>query len=481
MEISESKVRAIVESVVSKVLTEQNFSQNNASLPVISKPREIGIFDDLEDAVKAARQAYKEFKGFSIEDRERIIKSIRDVCVAHVEEFAKRALQETGLGNYNDKLKKNMLVIQKTPGTEILPSSSISGDDGLVIIERGPFGVIGSITPCTNPTETIICNGIGFIASGNSAIFCPHPSAKEISVYCISLINEAIVRAGGPANLLVTLRTPSVKLAQSMMSHDDVNLLVVTGGPEVVKKAMLSGKKVIGAGPGNPPVVVDETADITNAAKSIVMGASLDNNIICIDEKEVIVVASVADQLKKEMLNYGAYEVKSPYHIKKLEQLVLSENLGDRKHSLVNKKWVGKDAHVILKEIGIDADPSIKLIICEVPEEQTFVWTELLMPILPIVRVKDVDKAIDLAVEAEHGFGHTASMHSRNIEKITKMAKLINTSIFVVNNANCAGLGFGGEGHTSFTIASPTGEGLTSAKSFTRERKVTLSKLLRIV
>lgn len=478
MEISENKVRSIVEDVVSRVISQQGLSNSDLSRP--NPPREIGVFDDLDEAVNAAKMAYEEFKQYSIKDKERIIKSIRNNCRRHVEILAKMAVEETSFGRYEDKINKNHLVIDKTPGTEDLGSKSLSGDQGLVLWERGPFGVIGSITPCTNPTETIICNGIGMIAGGNSVVFCPHPLAKNVSVYCISVINEAIISAGGPRNLMVTLRSPSIEMAQSLMTHRGIKLLVVTGGPDVVKKAMTSGKKVIGAGPGNPPVVVDETANIANAGRDIVKGASIDNNIICTAEKEVFVVASVADELKRQMCNNGAYELKS-YNLRKLEQLVLTENKGNRKHSVVNKKWVGKNANVILKEIGIDVDPSVRLIICEVPEEHPFVWSELLMPVLAVVRVPDVDKAISLAVEAEHGFGHTASMYSYNIEKITKMAKLINTSIFVTNAPTYAGLGLGGEGYTSFTIASPTGEGLTSAKNFTRERRIEMVNHMRMV
>lgn len=480
MEISESKVRAIVEGIVARVVTEPAYVHNTANQPAPVPPREIGVFDDLDQAVSAAQTAYLEFKNYSLEDRERIIAAVRKKCRRHVEVMSKMAVQETSLGRYDDKIKKNNLVIDKSPGTEDLISRSISGDSGIALIERGPFGVIGSITPCTNPTETIINNGIAIIASGNSVVFCPHPLAKNVSVYCVSLINEAIVSEGGPRNLFCTMRTPSIDLAQNLMMHKGIKLLVVTGGPDVVKKAMSCGKKVIGAGPGNPPVVVDETANIPRAGRDIVLGASLDNNIVCIAEKEVFVVASVADQLKQEMCRNGAYEIKS-YNLKKLEQLVLTENKGNRKHSVVNKNWIGRDASVILKAIGIETDSSTRLIICEVPEEHPFVWSEMLMPVLPVVRVPDVDRAISLAIEAEHGFGHTASMYSQNMEKITKMAKLINTSIFVTNAPTYAGLGLGGEGWTSFTIASPTGEGLTSAITFTRQRRATLVNHLRII
>lgn len=479
MEISESKVRSIVEDVVARFVSEQGYNQP-ASNAQPTPPQEAGVFDDLDQAVAAAKTAYEQFKSFKLEDRERIIASIRKTCKKHVQILASMAVQESGLGRFEDKIHKNHLVIDKTPGTEDLLSKSISGDKGLVLIDRGPFGVIGSITPCTNPTETIICNGIGMLAAGNAVVFCPHPMAKNVSNYCVSVINEAIISAGGPRNLMVTLRSPSIDQAQGLMVHKGIKLLVVTGGPDVVKKAMSSGKKVIGAGPGNPPVVVDTTADIAQAGRDIVAGSSLDNNIVCIAEKQVFVVDSVADELIKNMCANGAYEVKS-YNIKKLEQLLLQENKGARRHSIVNKKWVGKDAAVILKEIGVNVPPSTRLAICEVTEDHPFVWSELLMPVLPIVRVPDVDKAIQLAVESEHGFGHTASMFSKDINKITKMAQAINTSIFVVNGPTSAGLGLNSEYYTSFTIASPSGEGLTSAKNFTRERKVTFMNSMRII
>lgn len=475
MDISESKVRSLVEEVVS-----QYFSQGVANISSTpNPPQEIGVFDDLDQAVSAAKKAYEEFKSYKLEDRNKIISSIRNACRKHVEILSRMAVEETTFGRYEDKIKKNHLVINKTPGTEDLISKSQSGDDGLVLWERGSFGVIASITPCTNPTETIICNGIGMIAGGNSVVFCPHPMAKNVSVYCISVINEAIIEAGGPHNLMVTLRSPSIETAQNLMSYKGIKLLVVTGGPDVVKKAMTSGKKVIGAGPGNPPVVVDETADIKNAGRDIVLGASLDNNIVCIAEKQVFVVESVADDLIKNMISNGSYEIKG-HNLKKLEQLVLSENKGPRKHSVVNKKWVGKNAAVILNEIGIKVDPSTRLVICDVSEDHPFVWSELLMPVMPIVRVANADKAISLAVESEHGFGHTASIYSKNIDRISKMASIINTSIFVVNAPNYTGLGLGGEGYTSFTIASPTGEGLTSAKNFTRERRANFVNSLRL-
>jgi propionaldehyde dehydrogenase len=470
MGITEKKVRALVEEVLSKYLSE--------SKKDLSTPKDSGVFDNLDEAVLAARRAFNLYQSYSVKQKDKIIANIRRLCTDHVEIISRMAVEETGLGNYPDKINKNLLVINKTPGTEDLQSKSIAGDDGISIIERGPFGVIGAITPCTNPSETIINNGIGIIAGGNTVVFCPHPLARKTSIYTVNLINKAVIEAGGPENLFTILRNPSIEQAQNLMTHRGINLLVVTGGPDVVKKALGSGKKVVAGGPGNPPVVVDETADLAQAGRDIVLGASLDNNIVCIDEKEVFVVESVADKLFEEMQKNGAYKISS-HNLRKLEQLVLIENRGARKHSIVNKKWVGKDAKVILNEIGINAD--CKLVVCDVDENHPFVWTELLMPILAVVRVKNVDEAINLAYEAEHGFGHTSSIFSKNIDNITKMAQKMNTSIFVVNGPNFSGLGLGGEGYTSFTIASPSGDGLTTAKNFTRERRGTFVKSIKLV
>lgn len=484
MEITEDKIKSIVERVVTRISEQDRLSSSSSSFtpaPSYSvSGAEIGIFESVDEAVEAATIAFNHFTEVSLDTRKKIIQAMRDAIRPHVETISKMAVEETKLGRFEDKIKKNNLAIDKTPGPECLESKSLSGDNGLTINERAPFGVVGSITPCTNPTETIINNGISILSGGNSVVFCPHPLAKRVCTYTINVLNQAIVSAGGPPNLMTALRSPTISMAQEVMVHKKVRLLVVTGGPAVVNQAMKSGKKVIGAGPGNPPVVVDETADLNKAAKDIVFGASLDNNIICVDEKEVFMVHSIADALKREMCNNGAYEVKG-WQIKQLEKLLLKENKGPRRHSIVNKEWVGKDAHVILDAIGVKVDPSIRLVILDVDENHPFIWSELLTPVLAMARVRNVDQAIHLAKEAEHGFGHTASMHSNNLEKLSKMARMINTSIFVKNGPCVAGIGVGGEGHTSYTIASPTGDGVTNAWTFTRDRRCTIVDKFRIV
>lgn len=429
-----------------------------------------GIFPTMEDAIDAAFIAQRQLLDCSMADKDRFVKAIRNQLSKkeNLEKISKMAVEETGMGGYEYKLIKNKLAIDKTPGIEDLTTEAMAGDDGLTLVEYAPFGVIGAITPTTNPTETIICNSISMIAAGNSVVFSPHPRAKGVSELTIRLINRALKEAGAPDNLVVSVKEPSIENANIMMKHDKVKLLVATGGPGVVKAVLSSGKKAIGAGAGNPPVVVDETADIEKAAKDIVDGCSFDNNLPCIAEKEIIAVDQIADYLIFNMKQHGAYEVKDQAIIDQLVKLVLNEKMK------IRTEFVGKSAKYILSKIGIEVDDSVKVILMETDVDHPFVQTELMMPILPLVRAKDVDTAIDMAVEVEHGNRHTAMMHSKNVDKLTRMAKLIQTTIFVKNGPSYAGIGVGGEGYTTFTIAGPTGEGLTSAKSFTRKRRCTL-------
>ena len=430
-----------------------------------------GIFESMNDAVEAAAAAQKKYINCTMHDRAAYVQAIRDVVLKqeNLEYISRQSAEETGMGNYEHKLIKNRLAATKTPGIEDLTTDAMSGDDGLTLVEYYPFGVIGAITPTTNPTETIICNSIGMLAAGNSVVFSPHPRAKNVSLHLIRLINRALAEAGAPANLVVTVSQPSIENTNAMMSHPMVRMLVATGGPGIVKTVLSSGKKAIGAGAGNPPVVVDETANIEKAGKDIIDGCCFDNNLPCIAEKEVIVVDSAADYLIFNMKKNGAYEVKDPEIIDRIVKLVVQEN---GKSPVTS--FVGKSAKYILEQAGVHVDDDVRVIIAQTGEDHPFVQVELMMPILPIVRVPDVDAGIEMAVRVEHGNRHTAMMHSRNVDKLTKMAKLIQTTIFVKNGPSYAGIGVGGEGYTTFTIAGPTGEGLTSAKSFARRRRCVL-------
>jgi acyl-CoA reductase-like NAD-dependent aldehyde dehydrogenase len=462
-----------LESIVERVLSRINKGDMPAKTDPPAKPH--GSFKTVSDAVGAARQAQQTLVALPLERRKEIIANIRRRCAEDVHSLARFAVEETGLGRVEDKIKKNLLVIHRTPGTEILEPIAYTGDDGLTLIERAPYGVIAAITPCTNPTETILCNGIGMVSGGNTVVFNTHPTAKGVSATVIDMVNRASIEVGGPDNIFTCIANPTIESANELLRFPGIRLNVVTGGPHVVKAAMNAGKKCIAGGPGNPPVVVDETADIEAAARGIVAGASFDNNVICTDEKEVFCVDKVFDRLMEAVVRAGAVQIRN-HQITRLEKLILTP---DKEHT--QTAWVGKDASKFLKAIDVPFQGDPRLVVCEVPFEHPFVQHELLMPVLAFTRVRDVHEGIDMAVKAEHGFGHTASMYSKNLDNLHRFARVANCSIFVKNASNFAGLGFGGEGYTSFTIASPTGEGLTTARNFTRERRCTLAGYFRIV
>ena len=440
-----------------------------------------GIFRTIDEAVAASSRAFRQYQRLGLGGRKAVVDSIRAAMLEESERLAHMAHQETGLGRADDKVIKNRLVAAKTPGPEDLDPMAVTGDAGMMVTEWAPFGVIGAITPTTNPTSTIINNAIAVVSAGNACVFNVHPNAKKVSAENIRLLNRAIVGAGGPPNLVTAIPTPTIASAQELMQHPDVPVLLVTGGPAVVREALKTNKRAIAAGPGNPPAVVDETADVRNAARSIVLGASFDNNVICVDEKTTIVVESAADRLVQEMARNGAYVLKE-HELRKLERVIFDELGPPNKPGVINRSWIGQDAAAILGEIGVQVDPDeIRLVVAEVPNEHSLVWTEQMMPVMPVTRVHSIDRAIDLAVKSEHGFRHTASIHSTNVERITRMAVAMNCSIFVANGSNFAGLGEGGEGFTSFSIASPTGDGLTRPRTFSRERRVTVVGALRIV
>jgi len=440
----------------------------------------LGTFPDIDSAVSAASIAQRELVGLPLETRRAMVAAMRRAVLEANESLCEDAVAETGIGNVRDKKAKNELAATKTPGVEDLEPRAVTDEHGLTLTELAPYGVIGAITPVTNPIATITCNAIGMIAAGNAAVFNVHPNAKRISCRLVGILNEAIAGSGGPGNLLCAVGEPTIESAGALMKHRGIGLLVVTGGPGVVRAAMGSGKKAICAGPGNPPCVVDETADLVQAGRDIVAGASFDHNVVCICEKEVLAVASIADRLKAEMAKNGAFEL-SGGQIEAVTKLVIAEPGGPGREGAPNKAFVGKSPQAIGKAAGIEVPPEARLLLMEVGRDHPLVWTEQLMPVLPLVRMRDADEAIDFAVEVEHGFRHSAMMHSHDISRLSKMARAMNCSIFVKNGPCYAGLGKGGAGHTSFTIASPTGEGITRPRSFTRERRCTLVDYFRIV
>lgn len=463
MAVNEQAVQAIVKEVLAKM----------GGTSITAKTTEYhGIFDDMDEAIGAAKKTQKTIQIMSMDSREKIIGNIRKKALEHAETMARMAVEETGMGNVGDKILKHQLLAEKTPGTEDITTIAWSGDRGLTLIEMGPFGVIGAITPCTNPSETILCNSIGMIAGGNTVVFSPHPAAVKTSMFAIDLVNKASMEVGGPDNVAVSVIKPTMETSDIMIKHKEIPLIVATGGPGVVTAVLSSGKRGIGAGAGNPPVLVDETADIKKAAMDIINGCTFDNNLPCIAEKEVVAVNEIVDELIYHMIENGCFIIDKEQQ-DKLTAVVLKDNR-------LNRKCVGKDAMTLLSMIGIDAPEGTRCIIFEGEKEHPLIAEELMMPILGIVRAKDIDDGIEKAVWLEHGNRHSAHMHSKNVENLTRFGKAIDTAIFVKNAPSYAAIGYGGEGFCTFTIASRTGEGLTSANTFTKKRRCVLSDSLCI-
>ena len=461
MSVNEKMVQDIVREVVAKMQISSDMSGKK------------GVFSDMNEAIEASKKAQKIVARMSMDQREAIISKIRQKIKENAEILARMGVEETGMGNVGHKILKHQLVAEKTPGTEDITTTAWSGDRGLTLIEMGPFGVIGAITPCTNPSETVLCNTIGMLAGGNTVVFNPHPAAIKTSIYAVNLLNEASVEVGGPDNIAVTVEHPTMETSDVMMKHKDIHLIAATGGPGVVTAVLSSGKRGIGAGAGNPPALVDETADIRKAAEDIVNGCTFDNNLPCIAEKEIVAVDSIADELLHYMVNE-----QGCYMISKEERDALTEVV--LKGGRLNRKCVGRDAKTLLGMIGITVPDNIRCITFEGPKEHPLIAEELMMPILGVVRAKDFDDAVEQAVWLEHGNRHSAHIHSKNVDNITKYAKAIDTAILVKNGPSYAALGFGGEGYCTFTIASRTGEGLTSASTFTKRRRCVMTDSLCI-
>ncbi len=482
MQLNEDFIR----SVVSQVLNEVR-SQNNAA-PAKSAPTGIesyagrnGVFDSVDEAVAAARAAFEELSERPVEHRRRIIDHIRRISISQSVELGTMEMEETKIGRLEHKIAKLQTLGEKTPGVEFLKTEAFSGDYGLTVIEHAPFGVIGAITPVTHSLPTITGNAVSMIAAGNTLVVNPHPSGRKVAAEGVRRFNKAIYEDLGIDNLICVLREPTLETAQQLFKHRKIALICVTGGPAVARAALNSGKRAIVAGPGNPPVVVDETADLDRAARCIIDGASFDNNLLCISEKEVFVVDGVFDAMMSAMEKAGAVRLNKS-EIERLTRAAMQlVGEGADKHYAPTKELLGQDAWKLAAAAGKSIDKKTLLIFGETDETHPFVEVEQMMPFVPFVRCRDIDHGIALAQKYEHGFRHTSIIHSRNVRNMTKMARAMDTTLFVKNGACMAALGLGGEGYISFSIAGPTGEGVTTPMTFTRERRCSLIEDLYVL
>ena len=466
----------LVQEIVSRVISELG----RQAPPMVAPERHAGVFEEVDEAVQAAREAQSVWALTSIEIRRGVIQALREVTGRHAEEFARMAQEETGMGRVEDKILKHHNAARFTPGLEDLEPRAFSGDKGLVVEDYAPYGVVAAVTPSTHPIPVLLNSSIIITAPGNSAVFSVHPAAKRVSAHAMGIFNRAIVQAGGPPSLVCMIREPTLEAVEGLFNHPTVALIAATGGPALVKAAFRSGKKVIAAGPGNPPVLVDATACLERAAEQITLGASFDNNILCIAEKEVFVVESVFEKFMKAMEANGAIRLNK-LQIQALTEKAFPKAPDGRRQ--VSRDLVGKNASVLAMAAGLlNLSDEVRLLFGETPFDHPFVHEEQMMPFLPVVRVRDADQGIALAAEAEHGYGHTAMVYSNDLEVITRFSRAVNTSIVVVNGSSLAGNGPpAGEGYFSHTIASPTGEGVCTPRDFARIRRLCSYKSQRFV
>ncbi|MGL6226755.1 MAG: aldehyde dehydrogenase family protein [Thermoguttaceae bacterium] len=474
MQINESLVRNVVEEVLSRISSPGYVSTPNYS-------GRFGQFTCAKEAVAAAKEAFEQLSERTIAERKKILSIIRKIVIEQCVELGTMEMNETKIGRLPHKIDKLQNVGHNAPGVEFLKSEVFSGDHGLTVIEFAPFGVIGAITPVTHSLPTIANNAVNMIASGNTLVVNPHPSGKRVAAEGVMRFNRAIYQEHGIDNLICVITEPTLESADIIFQHKDVNLLVVTGGPAVARAALSQKKRAIVAGPGNPPVVVDETADLDRAAKAIIKGASYDNNLLCIAEKEVFVVQSVFDKMMQAMERAGAVRLNAAETDLMTRRGITTVGEGEKKHDVPSREFLGKDAKVLAAGIGKNISGDVELLFGETDEHNPFVTVEQMMPFVPFIPVKNIEQGIALAKKYEHGFRHTAIIHSSNVYNMTKMGKELDVTIFVKNGPCMAGLGGGGEGYPSFSIAGPTGEGITTPLTFTRQRRCALVDALHIL
>lgn len=466
----------LIRSVVQEVLT--SMKRNGTPTPTKSAGNSWGVFDSVDDAVNAASEAQRKFETMGLEKRRKAVDCIRKICVERADALGLEEFEETKIGRLKHKVEKLITAGEKTPGVEFLTTRAYSGEQGVTLEEFAPFGVVGIITPVTHSLPTLAGNAINILAAGNALVCNPHPGGAGVACHGTQLFNQAIHQAIGLNNLITTIGKPTLESAEAIFAHRGVRLLCVTGGPAVARAALRSPKRAIVAGPGNPPVVVDETACLTNAAKSIIAGGAYDNNLLCIGEKEVFAVASIFDELMDTMAKHKAVRLNKD-QIAALTKVAFVPSEGGK--VVVNKDLIGQDAAVLAKHAGVSVPSDTELLYGETDESHPFVDHEQMMPFVPFVKTPDVDSAIALAKKYEHGFKHTAIIHSRNVDTITRMGREMDVTLYVQNGPSMACLGLGGEGYLSFSIATPTGEGVTTPLTFTRVRRSSTVGSMRVI
>src|ERR1700728_409445 len=306
-----------------------------------------GVFQDADEACVAAQEAFKQLQEKGVAARRKIEEIVKLLADKNAEQWGRIEFDETKIGRLDHKIEK-LQIIKLVPGVDWLRPDARSGDHGITLEEYTPFGVIGAITPSTHSIPTLSGNIVNMVAAGNAVVFNAHPSASRCAALAIRAYNQAIHREAGIENLCCIIEHPTLESFSALCAHEQVRLLCVTGGPAVVKAAMKAGKRAICAGPGNPPVLVDDTACMTRAARAIIQGAAYDNNLLCIGEREVFALDKIASKLMSEMENNGAVRLDSAQldRLTKAAFIFKEGQGGGCSEPVVNKEFIGKDPSV---------------------------------------------------------------------------------------------------------------------------------------
>lgn len=472
MSISEDQIQAIVKRVVSSVMQDRHPSGRPAS------QGKDGVFSDINDAINAAEAAFHKYEAFGLQDRKTLTDAVRQMTLDFKEEFSRMAVEQTGMGRISHKIAKHINVARHSSGIEFLEPKSWTGKNGMVLEDYAPWGVIGNISPSTHPSCAMLENIISQLSGGNAIVFNPHPTAKKLGAYVIQRCNEYIVKAGGPENLVTCVEEPTMESAETLFSHPKIHLLSITGGPFMVAAAMKSDKPVVAAGPGNPPVVIDETADLALAAREITESSAFDNNVLCIAEKEIFVVESVFNSFMKAFEAQGNHKLVGS----QMDNLASKAIEKQGKHYVVSGDYIGKNANVLAGYLGMHLSEDIPMLFAESDREHPWVMAEQMTSFIPLVRVRNFEEGLAAAKKAEHGFEHTASIFTKDMNRATTFAREMKTDIVVVNGGTLRGNGGDkGEAYFSHTIASPTGQGVTNPRDFCKRRRVMVTEAMRFV
>lgn len=379
----------------------------------------------------------------SLMNQQQVDEIVKQMALAGLLEhmkLAKMAVEETGMGVYEDKTIKNMFATeyiyhsikyQKSVGV-----MEENEEEGYYDIAE-PVGIIAGITPVTNPTSTTLFKAIIAMKTRNPIIFAFHPRSQRCSVYAAKILRDAAIKAGAPANCIQWIEEPSVEATQFLMKNDGISLILATGGSSMVKAAYSAGKPALGVGPGNVPCYIEKTADLKRAVTDLILSKTFDNGVICASEQAVIIDNEIYDKTTAYMHESGCYFLNSE------EKNLLEKMVVDEETCSINPEIVGQSAHVIAQRAGFDVPQDTKILVVELkgvgPDYP--LSREKLSPILACFRVFDNTEGIERAVEMVNfgGSGHSAVIHSNNEDIINEFAKRVNTGRLIVNQPSSQG------------------------------------------